>query len=82
MERHAHHHYPNPETSVSRVALPAGSGVRFAFSSGAPLPPPFQLLLTYAHLLVSQVISKNAPVSLEVLPGFEADVAAYNTDIA
>ncbi|CAM9386242.1 unnamed protein product [Discosporangium mesarthrocarpum] len=28
-----------------------------------------------------EVISQNAPVSLEVLPGFETDVAAYNTDI-
>ncbi|CAN0261775.1 unnamed protein product, partial [Hapterophycus canaliculatus] len=34
------------------------------------------------HGCVVEVISKNAPVSLEVLPGFEADVAAYNTDIA
>ncbi|CAN0062312.1 unnamed protein product [Scytosiphon promiscuus] len=34
------------------------------------------------HGCAVEVISKNAPVSLEVLPGFEADVAAYNTDIA
>ncbi|CBJ29901.1 conserved unknown protein [Ectocarpus siliculosus] len=34
------------------------------------------------HDCAVEVISKNAPVSLEVLPDFEADVAAYNTDIA
>lgn len=36
----------------------------------------------FPYIALHQVISKNAPVSLEVLPGFEADVAAYNTDIA
>ncbi|CAM9763878.1 unnamed protein product [Choristocarpus tenellus] len=34
------------------------------------------------HHCSVEVISQNAPVSLEVLPGFESDVAAYNTDIA
>jgi hypothetical protein len=29
-----------------------------------------------------QVVTKNSPVALEVLPGFETDVAAYNTDVA
>ncbi|KAG5175388.1 hypothetical protein JKP88DRAFT_172344 [Tribonema minus] len=29
-----------------------------------------------------QIITQNSPVKLAVLPGFETDVAAYNTDIA
>lgn len=75
---------PPFRSCICRFSRRASSWMRGAlrFLEWCLSPARFICCHVYLHLLASQVISKNAPVSLEVLPDFEADVAAYNTDIA
>jgi hypothetical protein len=42
------------------------------------------LMMSYLRCDVTceQIITQNSPVQLAVLPGFDTDIAAYNTDIA
>jgi hypothetical protein len=39
-------------------------------------------LCTRCDVTCEQIITQNSPVQLAVLPGFDTDIAAYNTDIA
>jgi hypothetical protein len=40
------------------------------------------LSCTRCDATCEQIITQNSPVTLAVLPGFDTDIAAYNTDIA
>ncbi|CAM9486510.1 unnamed protein product [Laminaria digitata] len=92
-----HHKWPSSEElgkTTLNIGLVEGGQAANALAESGEAVAMFRLIgapeevlnvveaVAMEHGCLIEVISKNAPVSLEVLPGFEADVAAYNTDIA